>query len=165
MGNRRNRQSQCCVHKPPSLSQLYRKLGQVGKEKMHRIRLLSYFATNRPSVAALLAAAGLLSACAGGPPSTYVGTLTPVAGTCDVLNRASLNRNGETVQFTPQEGVTVLEGTISPSGAITASAQTMGMNRQPYRLAFTGVLHGQTMTGTYVTPRCRYTVLLNAAPD
>ena len=132
---------------------------------MQYIRLLSYFTLNCPAGAALLAATCLLTACAGGPPTAYVGKLTPLAGTCDVLNRATVNRNGETVQFTPQEGVTVLEGTISRSGAIAASAQTMGMNRQPYRLAFTGVLHGQTMSGTYVTPRCRYSVLLQAVPD
>ena len=126
---------------------------------MQHIRFLSY----RPLAA--LAAAAFLSACAASTPTTYTGTLAPLAGTCDVLNRATLQRHAETVQFTPQDGVMVLEGTITPSGDISATEQTTGMDRKPYRLVFTGRVQGQAITGTYVSPRCRYTVSLQATPN
>jgi hypothetical protein len=128
---------------------------------MHIIRFLSYKARRR---AAPLLAATLMSACANGPPGTFTGSLTPLAGTCDATNRATLTRHHDTVLFTPQDGVLILEGTVAPGGAINASVQTTGMDRKPYRVLFSGTLTNDTITGTYVTTRCRYGVALHAVP-
>ncbi len=105
-----------------------------------------------------------LAACAGDPLITYTGTLTPTAGTCDATNRATLQRHGANLQFTPQDGVLVLDGTVSPAGAINASTTSTSMDRKPYHLTFTGQVAGNAITGAYVTPRCRYAVKLTAAP-
>jgi hypothetical protein len=105
-----------------------------------------------------------LAACAGDAPITYTGTLIPSAGTCDLTNRATLQRHGANLQFTPQDGVLVLDGTVSPTGTISASETTSSMDRKPYHLTFTGQVHGTSVTGTYVTPRCRYAVALTAVP-
>lgn len=105
---------------------------------------------------AVLAAA--LTGCAS--DTSYAGKLAPLAGACDITNRATLQRHGNVVQFTPQDGVLTLDGTITSAGQITAAQQTLGMDRKPYRLSFEGQLTGSTVTGTYVTPRCRYQVAL-----
>jgi hypothetical protein len=150
------------LHKPPSLSYLYRMMGRLGKENMHRIGFLSY--TTLQAVVALMAAA-TLAACAGGQTVTYVGHLTALAGTCDATNRATLQRHGTAVQFTPQDGVLVLEGTVSAGGAINASTQTTGMDRKPYNLSFRGQIEGGSVSGTYASSRCRYGVQLQAVPN
>lgn len=101
-----------------------------------------------------------LTGCAAVPRVTYTGTLTPLSGTCDPASPATLIQTDATVQFTPQNGVLYLDGTISPDGAVHASAETPGMDRKPYRLVLTAQRQADRIAGTYTTPRCRYAVTL-----
>ncbi len=94
---------------------------------------------------------------------TYAGKLEPEAGVCNSASRATLHRQGAIVQFTPQDGVLTLDGTVSAEGRVVAAQQTVGLDRKPYRLSFAGQLAGNDITGMYVTPRCRYRVILRAA--
>jgi hypothetical protein len=132
----------------------------VGKEKMQMDGFLSYDRSKR-----LILPLGLvlvvLTGCA--QDTAYAGKLAPLAGTCDAGTRATLQRHGSVIQFTPQDGVLALDGTVTQSGQIVAVQQTLGMDRKPYRLSFTGQLTGDSITGTYVTPRCRYSAALHIA--
>ncbi len=125
------------------------------------ISFLSYQGHSARS-AVMVAAVAALSGCSGSS-QTYAGKLEPEAGVCDAANRATLHRQGAIVQFTPQDGVLTLDGTVASSGQVAAFQQTVGMDRKPYRLSFTGQIAGDAITGSYVTPRCRYRVTLHAA--
>ncbi len=137
-------------------------MGRLGKEKMHESGYLSYRRAGAWKTATLALLLAALGRC-GSDVQTFAGQLQPLSGTCDVANRATLQRHGAIVQFTPQDGVLTLDGTLSTSGEISAAQQTLGMDRKPYRLSFTGQLAGTSITGQYVTPRCRYHVTLRQA--
>ena len=124
-------------------------LGQTGKEKMHKLSLISQ--------ATILA---LLAACAADAPVTYAGTLTPQSGACDPTSRAVLIKRGRDLQFTPSQGVLILSGQVTPSGGIAAALSTPGADHKPYQLKLAATLAGDTITGAYLTPRCRYKVQL-----
>jgi hypothetical protein len=137
-------------------------VGHLGKEKMRAYGFCSYvrvFARRTGLLTLLLVP---LANCGDGV-QTYVGQLEPLSGSCDVANRATLQRHGAIVQFSPQDGVLTLDGTLSSAGQIDAAQQTIGMDRKPYRLMFSGALAGSAITGQYVTPRCRYRVTLHLA--
>lgn len=140
-------------------------LGYLGKEKILGggvFSCASCFVGFLPCGSALLLG---LAACATGLPRKFVGELQPVAGTCDSGNRATLTRSGSSILFEPQEGVIVLNGTLSQTGEAAASVEMPGMNHVAYRLNFTGHVDGDRILGTYVTLHCRYRVTLRAASD
>jgi hypothetical protein len=145
---------QSAVRKSPSLSKLYRKLGQVGKEKMHKPRLFSL-----GGLAALAAVSGLVGC--GAEQASFAGDLTPIAGACDAASRALLVKRGRYLQFAPREGVLVLDGAVGADGKLAATLKTQGADRKPYALSFTATLAGREISGEFVTPRCRYSVHLN----
>jgi hypothetical protein len=134
------------VRNPPSLIKLYGKLGRVGKEKMRKIRIISL--------------ALLVYGCSANQPITFSGQIVPQTGACDAAAPAVLIKRGHYVQFTPHEGVLILNGQAAPDGTIHASLDTQGPDRKPYPLLLDATLAGQTIAGKYVTPRCRYTVTL-----
>jgi hypothetical protein len=136
-------------------------LGYLGKEKMLRSGFLSY----TRHYAGLLSCGIVSAGCSTDLPRKYVGDLQPVAGTCDNGNRAILTRTGYSILFEPQEGVIMLNGKLSESGAVAASIEVPGVNHVGYRLAFTGHLDGDRILGTYVTLHCRYQVTLRGASD
>jgi hypothetical protein len=103
----------------------------------------------------------IVSACAGEERITYAGDLTPSSGTCDPPGRAALIRHGRYIQFTPRQGVLILDGQVAPDGKVTASLDTPGADRKPYHLTFDARLTSSTINGTYITPSCRYTVSLS----
>lgn len=128
----------------------------MGKQKANKAGIFS------PALRAALALP-LLASCAGAnAPVNFRGKLTPVAGTCEPPGDALLIRRGRFVQFTPREGVLILEGQIAPDGSVSASLQTPGADRRPYRLTLRATLAGTSIKGEYVTPRCRYRVDLAA---
>jgi hypothetical protein len=106
----------------------------------------------------------IVSGCAGEDRMTYGGDLTPTSGSCEPTGRAMLTRHGRYVQFTPREGVLILDGQIAPDGQVTASLDTHGADRKPYHLTLRAQLTANQVTGTYTTPRCRYAVSLSASP-
>jgi hypothetical protein len=106
----------------------------------------------------------ILSGCAGDDRFTYAGDLTPTSGSCEPPGRAMLIRHGRYVQFTPRQGVLILDGQIAPDGQVTASLDTQGADRKPYHLILRAQLAANQVTGTYITPRCRYAVSLSISP-
>ena len=120
---------------------------------MHKPRLFSL------SGLVALAAASSLAACAS-EQASFAGDLTPVAGTCDAASRALLVKRGRYLQFTPRQGVLVLDGAVAADGKLAASLKTQGADRKPYPLSFTATLTGRDVSGEFVTPRCRYAVHL-----
>jgi hypothetical protein len=135
-------------------------LGQVGKEKIHRFGALSYRIVLTASFALLSAE---IVSCAADQTLTYTGLLVPRAGACDTSTRAVLLRKKSRVQFVPSDGVIVLEGTSS-GGEIVAQRKLVDMNHATYTLHFTGEVHGDHVSGAYVTPRCRYEIDLARRP-
>ena len=107
-----------------------------------------------------LAGLALLAACAADAPVSYAGNLTPQSGACDPASRAVLVKRGRDLEFTPSQGVLILSGQVTPSGDLAAALSTPGADHKPYLLKLSATLSGDTITGTYVTPRCRYKVLL-----
>jgi hypothetical protein len=116
------------------------------------------------SQAAAVMLLAALAGCSANQPVTYAGDLTPTAGTCDPPARAVLIRRGHYVQFTPRQGVLILDGQVAPGGRISAEADRPGADGKPYRLLLQAALAGPAITGSYVTPRCRYAVKLAESP-
>jgi len=135
----------------------------MGKENFHVDGIISYTAIRFRARAALsLSFAALVASCATGRPDHFAGSLQPQAGTCDPPSRAALTLNDAHVVFTPHEGVVALDGVLAADGSIRATTLSNGMDRTPYRQTFVGSLAGDRVTGSYTTPRCRYTVTLTA---
>ncbi len=124
---------------------------------MHRLNLFS-----QASLIPLMILP-LLAGCAGEERVTYAGELSPKSGTCDPPGRAMLIRHGRYVQFTPRQGVLILDGQIAPDGQVTASLDTQGADRKPYHLTLQAQLTTNLVTGTYITPSCRYAVALGVS--
>lgn len=130
---------------------------------MQNVRYLSY---SRPSgrINALISTLCLaLATCAAAAPGTYIGNLVPITGACDPPSRSVLIRHGSTVQFLPEDGVLILNGSIAPDGLISAAQQTRNINNVPARLYLTARLTRDHVDGIFTTPSCRYTVTLDAA--
>ena len=104
-----------------------------------------------------------LSACVAAPTGAngrWVGPVTPVAGTCDPAANAVLLVSPKSVTFSPDNGILLLRGHADALDHVTADLRTVGMNHQPYVLAFRGTRSGDLITGTYITQRCRSDVEL-----
>jgi hypothetical protein len=110
-----------------------------------------------------------LSACTNSPTGIqgrWVGSVKPVAGNCDSATQALLTiEAGRTPPyaaiFSPTAGVLTLHGTSDGISQVAADLHATGMNHQPSVLAFSGTRTGDTITGTYLTQRCRAEVELH----
>lgn len=108
----------------------------------------------------LLALAGCTTGLHSG---RWIGPVTPAApGPQCQASRGMLQRSGDTtaVTFAPDEGAWLLRGAIAQDGAIDAERITTGANKQAYETRFVGKLAGNTITGTYKTPKCTFDVKL-----
>ena len=102
-----------------------------------------------------------LAGCAPVATQTYVGSLATEHGVCGPPNApASLNLRGNSVQFAPNTGVVVLEGSIDAAGHVLTETQALGADHKPFAQVFEGQRDGDHITGRYATPRCRATVTL-----
>ena len=106
----------------------------------------------------------LLTACAGPTAATdgqWFGDMTPLqpAPGCPP-GRANLVSTRNAVLFTPGEGTQTLAGMIAADGTMTAERVTTGADKKPYAVAFTARIADGVISGSYVTPRCRYAVRL-----
>lgn len=133
-----------------------RRTPRLRRSALATLLLLASCTSSRPLTPAEAKAATLAR-------SEWIGTITPVRGICDPAADAYLSLRHGQVLFTPNVGVLQLRGTANASGALTASLTTPGMNRQSYRLRFTGQLAGERITGSYDTPRCHASVTLHRA--
>jgi len=144
------------AYRSPSLSEIYKNLGRLGKEKM-RIKGKKSF-RRRGRLAVALATA--ISGCAG-QPSHFIGPVQPRSGVCDPASRASLSLHDGFIQFAPNEGSLTLTGQIQPDGSYTAA--WVPPNAQSHPGNFTLTAHSTpdgAVDGTYATPRCTYRVHL-----
>jgi hypothetical protein len=104
-----------------------------------------------------------LAACAAATQN-YAGDVRPIAGTCDPASQAVLTIRNRSIIFAPASGTTLLRG--ERSGQSTNASLTLtDPNKHPYQLTFQGTLEGDTITGTYTTPRCRYAAALRLTND
>ncbi len=90
----------------------------------------------------------------------YVGTMRPLAGTCDPASEASATLRATNLIFAPASGTLLLRGEASAQN-LTASLALTDPDKRPYTLTFQGTLKGKDMAGTYTTPSCRYDVALH----
>jgi len=111
----------------------------------------------------LIIAIVTLAACSAATQN-YSGDLRPIAGTCDPPSEALLTLRNTTIIFAPASGTTLLRGKIDGQVA-SADLKLIDPGKQPYHLSFQGVLNGRIITGTYVTPRCRYAATLRLTDD
>ena len=105
-----------------------------------------------------------LAACASPTPTTdgeWFGDMAPdqAAPNCPP-GQASLVLRRAAALFTPNEGTQTLTGTVAPDGTVTATRNTIGADKKPYVATFAAHVEYGSITGTYATPRCRYTVRL-----
>ena len=119
------------------------------------------------TITALLIALGT-SACASSPSGLqgqWIGTVEPVAGTCDSGSQAvlTIENGGKSpypATFAPTSGVLTLHGDSDGISRVDADLHVTGSNHQPYILAFSGNKAGDMIVGTYTTQRCRSAVKL-----
>ena len=107
-----------------------------------------------------------LAACAAGSVR-YAGTLSAEQGNCGIgfdaggKAAATLVVQGTDARFAPTDGVTVLDGHISPSGHVTASSVAEGADHKPFQQVFEGDRTGDRVVGRFASPRCRAAAVLN----
>jgi hypothetical protein len=114
----------------------------------------------------LLTLAVLLGGCAA--PLTaetrYAGAVTPSGGICLTdANRpphGTLTVKGEHVAFAPDDGTLVIPGRIEADGGIFAQRDTPGANHKPFVMRLQARRQGDSITGTFTTPRCTSNVSL-----
>jgi len=110
---------------------------------------------------------GLLVGCGASlsREARYTGPVTPARGACPAAdpNRpagGTLTVQGDRVGFAPDDGALVIQGTIAPDGTVTARRDESGANGRPYQMSLQAKQQGDSVTGTFTTPRCRYNVAL-----
>lgn len=110
------------------------------------------------SVLLLLAACG---SSVGGASGRWIGLLTaaPPNPDCPATTGVAQIKDGHLV-FTPDEGTWVLTGIATQDGTVAAERVRPGANKQPYVTSLSGTWTPTTLTGTYTTPRCTFTVQL-----
>jgi len=105
----------------------------------------------------------LLTACASAatPDARYVGSETPMipSGLCKP-GRAALRMRDGNVLFVPDEATWTLTGMADHSGTLRAERIGHGVSKQSYLTRFTGTWTAEAVSGTYVTPRCTYSIQL-----
>ena len=93
------------------------------------------------------------------PTGRYIGSATPrTPGPLCESSKATAQIRNSVVIFTPDDGTWILEGLANPDGTLTADHSRIGVNKQPYDTTFEAHWTPTTITGTYKTPRCTFTV-------
>ena len=120
----------------------------------------------RPIKRAATATALLLPMAACGtasptPTGRYIGPVTPTTTSefCQP-SKGVLQIRAQIVIFTPDEGTWILDGIANPDGTLTADHSRVTPSKQIYDTTLEARWTPQTITGTYKTPRCTYTVTL-----
>lgn len=116
------------------------------------------------SIGTLLLLSIGLAACAPRQETrSWRGPVTPTdPGPLCKESRGLLQVTGDALMFLPDEGTWLLSGKLSPDGHIDITRTASGADKKPYVTQLTAILAGNEVTGTYTTPRCRFTVRLSA---
>ncbi len=112
---------------------------------------------------AMLAGCAVLAGCAGvGPGSVarYTGQIVPESA-CGAASPATLVVRAGRFDFTPTDGVLLIAGAVADDGTVAGQLVTPGVDRKPFAMVLAARIIGTAVTGSYTTPRCRYTVALN----
>jgi hypothetical protein len=107
-----------------------------------------------------------IAACAApgaGPAHRYIGTTNPSTPgpLCPASKAEAQIRDGQII-LAPDEGTWVLDGLVSSDGTVSADKTIQGTNKQAWITAFQGHWTPTSITGTYTTPRCTFSIFLNA---
>jgi hypothetical protein len=91
--------------------------------------------------------------------------MTPAGSGCPAADpnrpaRGTLTVQGDRVGFAPDDGALVIHGTIAPDGTVTARRDEPGANGKPYPMGLQAKQQGDSVAGTFTTPRCQYNVAL-----
>jgi hypothetical protein len=100
----------------------------------------------------------LLVACAP-RQARYTGTLTPETA-CGMAGRATLTVMDGRATFAANDGALLVPGEVAPDGTLSGRLVLTGADRKPYPLTLEGTVTEEVATGSYVTPRCRFALLL-----
>jgi len=100
----------------------------------------------------------LLAGCAV-REARYTGTLTP-EGACGTAGRATLTVKDRHAEFAPNDGALVVPGEVAADGTLSGRLERTGVDNKPYPLTLEGTVTEEVATGSYVTPRCRFALLL-----
>ena len=101
-----------------------------------------------------------MTACSTPLSRRWIGPLTPTGAnnpTCSQSTAVAQIDNGH-ITFAPDQGTWILRGTITEEGRISAEHFRLGADRQPFSTTLKATLTGNTITGTYMTPRCSFTL-------
>ncbi|MDF7674519.1 hypothetical protein PT277_03950 [Acetobacteraceae bacterium ESL0709] len=114
-----------------------------------------------------LTALTLLGACSSVPNpasnayGTWKGKLVTEEGACATKEESLLRVRGQTLIFNPGMGTAVLKGNYKEGQQVfQAELVEKGMNNTPYRRVFKAYPVGETIGGTYASPRCRARITL-----
>nr|WP_246396231.1 hypothetical protein [Gluconacetobacter tumulisoli] len=115
----------------------------------------------------ILSSAGISTAraaasAADDPIGIWTGTLVADRGICPETRAPSTLQIGtRRIAFTPADGSQTLRGTRDgPQGIFHAQLVLSDMNHKPFPMVFEARPSGDTMSGTYGTPRCRAHVVM-----
>ena len=117
-----------------------------------------------PARLAAIAVIPALAACAtpAGPSGRWIGQVTPkTTGPLCIASRGVLQMRDQLVSFEPNEGTWVLQGEAKPDGTLYADRTTIGADKKPFETTLEGRWTPTTVTATYTTPRCTFTVALS----
>src|SRR5580704_380768 len=103
----------------------------------------------------------LLAACSP-RQARYTGTMTP-EGACGTSGRGTLTVVGGHGQFAPNDGALLVPAQVAADGTLSGRLDRMGADNKPFPLTLEGTVTEEVATGVYVTPRCRFSLLLTRA--
>ena len=73
---------------------------------------------------------------------------------CGPATPATLTRAGDAFAFSATDGVLVLHGTTAADGTLAATLNTQPPSKPPFLLTVNGRAAAESVTPSYVTPRC-----------
>ncbi len=166
-GSVRSRRSFCCFFQKEALSLLPALLQRVAQSAIVNENIPKTGASGQVKKRCLaeIFCLGLSIAACTSLETVFSGSLQPVSGTCDPSQTAVLTLRHHAVAFAPNTGTLVLRGTTENSGHISAELNLPGIDHKPYSLTFDATRQGDTIKGTYSTPRCRYAVALTKSAN
>ena len=100
----------------------------------------------------------LLAACAP-RQARYTGTLTPETA-CGSAGPATLTVLDGHAEFAPNDGAVVVPGEVAADGTLSGWLVLPGTDKKPFPLKLEGKVTKDVATGSYITPRCRFVLLL-----
>jgi hypothetical protein len=93
----------------------------------------------------------------------WVGPVVPADGSCGPTTQGLMSIGEKGFAFDPFQSTTVIQGEVVKDGRLTGTLSRQGGDRQNLSVRFEGSANGtgkQTIDGTLVSGRCRWSVTL-----